>query len=134
MRAATLCAVLIAVSMCGCMSLNDVYEKWPAHEHNNFCGHAYLNDMHLDPTPRDFAGSDAPWGPTWENEIRIKDPYRGNRPVPERAVPPSVQGGSPADRHVGVGVFPWEREAGKTAPPPDWPLPHPKPEETPEED
>jgi hypothetical protein len=135
MRTAGLIAILFLTSLCGCTAadLDTVYEKWPAHEHNNFCGHAYQNDVHLNPTPGDFAGPGAPWGPMSENEIRIKDPFRGDRPVPERPVPRSVQGGNPADRAPERGVFPWERERIKTAPLPEWPLPQPTPSEKEEE-
>ncbi len=80
-----------------------VWPDWrngsPQHEHNNFCGHAYLQGTLPDPTPGDFAGPDAPRGPLWENQIRFHDPHAGQELVFERPVPWTVPGnGNPADR------------------------------------
>jgi hypothetical protein len=92
------------------------------HEHNNWCGHAYLGSVSLDVCPRDIAGSEAWRGPMGENEIRIKDPGRGGRPVSDRPVPWTVPGGGEADRTRGSRGFDGGPETGAY---PIWPLPEP---------
>ena len=128
-----LLASAIACSLGGCITLDELLKKQPLdslrHEHNNYCGHAYLGDVHLDPCPRDFAGAEAWRGPLWENEIRVKDPWRGDRPQPERPVPYWMPGGGTsehADRqppHKGTDGSP---EAGGAYP--HWPVEDDRPE------
>src|SRR5262245_26888769 len=109
MRRFVFAAAFIMVALSAC-TFRD-FAWFPGHEHNNFCGHAYINGVHLDPTPGDFAGAGAPWGPMWENQIRIRDPFRGDRPVPERPVPWTVPGGNPVDRGAPTYPVPSRQEA-----------------------
>jgi hypothetical protein len=88
-----------SLGLAGCAAWPDWRNGSPQHEHNNYCGHGYLQDMYPNPCPRDFAGSDAWRGPLYENEIRWHDPWRADRPFPERPMPWTVPGnGNPADR------------------------------------
>src|SRR5262245_29705025 len=116
-RSLALLVAIFGVSGMGCSSVQGPFTL-PIHEHDNFCGHAYRNDVHLNPTPGDFAGAGAPWGPTWENEIRIRDPFRNGKPVPERSVPWTVPGGNPSDR-VGPPPYPLEQPPGERGSPGD---------------
>jgi hypothetical protein len=113
--------------LAGCATIPEVWKSppidWLRHEHNNYCGHGYLADVQMDPAPRDFAGADAWRGPLWENEIRAKDPWRGDRPQPERPVPWYIPGGGTeehADRHPPhKGTDGNEKAAGAY---PHWPV------------
>src|SRR4051794_12272527 len=100
MRAFRAMFVVGAITLsAGCAAWPDWKNGSPQHEHNNFCGHGYLQDMQPNPCPRDFAGADAFRGPLYENEIRCHDPWRADRPFPERPMPWTVPGnGNPADR------------------------------------
>lgn len=104
---------------------------WLRHEHDNYCGHFYEKDMYLDPCPENFNdGIDHyNWGPLSEMQVHVKDPWRGDRPQPERPVPWYVPGGGTsehADRqppHKGTDGSP---EAGGAYP--HWPVEDDRPE------
>lgn len=130
-RSACLWFVLALLLGPGCaVAWPDWRNGSPQHEHNNFCGHGYLQDMYPNPCPRDFAGADAFRGPLYENEIRWHDPWRADRPYPERPMPWTVPGnGNPADRTLpgrdtphDTNAYP-ERGAGEDPRGiPHWPL------------
>jgi hypothetical protein len=97
------------------------------HEHNNYCGHGYLEELQPNPTPADIAGADAWRGQLYENQIRWKDPFRGGRPVPERPMPWWVPGsGNKADRTPAqLGEDPEFGPGYEKRGAPNWPLPEP---------
>jgi hypothetical protein len=132
---------LAASGGCADFSLASVWPDWRngslQHEHNNFCGHGYLQGNLPNPCPRDFAGSEAWTGPTSENEIRWHDPWRGDRPYPERPMRWDIPGnGNPADRTLPGRAAPHdtnrypERGAGEDERGvPHWPLKQGTPEQ-----
>src|SRR2546421_12087030 len=89
----------IGVLLLGCVLQAGCVVAWPTHAHDNYCGHGYLQGATPSPCPGDFAGADAWRGPLYENEVRWHDPWRDDRPAPERPMPWTVPGsGDPADR------------------------------------
>jgi hypothetical protein len=131
----TVAALASTALLGGCLTLPELARTEPIdslrHEHNNYCGHGYHQSVTIDVAPSDFAGSDAWRGPLWEGEIRIKDPWRGDRPQPERPVPWYIPGGGSsehADRqppHEGTDGNP--EAAGAY---PHWPIHEERPETT----
>jgi hypothetical protein len=116
------------------MTLPELFKTEPLdslrHEHNGWCGHYYDKASQLDPCPADFAGS----GPVvdqsgLEEIVKMKDPYRGDRPQPERPVPWYIPGGGTSDHadrqppHKGTDGNP--EAAGAY---PHWPIEDDRPE------